>query len=121
MNEHANDEEILNELLKPEGESIYDKPKQKIKSMYESWEPEDLPEEYRGNYEIEFSGHYGGDSGRRRFKVKCLRCEQIVHENTTSPNCVIKDHEKAFTPELRCKKLDVINRQIDEPWRISKE
>jgi len=66
----------------------------KAKSIYESWTPDDLPPELYDRYEINFSGHIGGDTGRDRFVVKCRICGKTLHDNTTWPNAYISEHEK---------------------------
>lgn len=38
------------------------------------------------------TGDVGFDSGRPRFKVECLTCKEILHENTTGPSARIESH-----------------------------
>ena len=38
------------------------------------------------------TGDVGSDSGRPRFKVECLTCNEVLHENTTGPSVRIESH-----------------------------
>lgn len=38
------------------------------------------------------TGDVGIDSGRPRFKVECLTCNECLHENTTGPSLRIESH-----------------------------
>jgi len=73
------------------------------KSMYESWAPEDLPAGLQEFYEISATGDHGFDSGRQRFFVKCKRCGEILHKNTTGPNSYIASHEGKYGDQYACK------------------
>lgn len=64
-----------------------------IKGIYESWTPDDLPKYLKQFYSIEFANQHGCDTGRKRFKVTCLRCSKVLHEATTGPNEYVKQHE----------------------------
>jgi hypothetical protein len=62
-------------------------------AIYRTWEPTDVDPEIFKNYEVMFNGQYGTDTGRKRFKVKCLRCGELLHHSTTCPSPYIRDHE----------------------------
>ena len=38
------------------------------------------------------TGDRGSDSGRVRWRIECLTCRVILHENTTGPTTWIKQH-----------------------------
>lgn len=41
------------------------------------------------------TGDIGFDSGRPRFKVECLTCNTVLHENTTGPSARIDSHMRS--------------------------
>lgn len=45
-------------------------------------------------YVVEPTGDTGLHSGRDRFRVVCLTCDQVLHENTTGPSSRIRHHHK---------------------------
>lgn len=67
--------------------------------MFTDWTPEELPEKYRGKFEIADAGIGGIHSGRTRFRVKCNRCGQQLHEATTFPNHYIEHHACSVVAE----------------------
>lgn len=44
------------------------------------------------NFEIQETGDIGANSGRLRFSVKCKKCQQILHSNTTHPPAYTEGH-----------------------------
>ena len=69
-----------------------------MKSIYESWGPEDLPVTLHPFYEIKPTGDVGCDTGRTRFRVVCNRCKKVLHPNTTWPTAWIENHEGTIDP-----------------------
>jgi hypothetical protein len=60
-----------------------------------SWHPNELPEGVPAErYEVTDTGLTGVDSGRKRFSVRCVDCDRILHSATTGPNSHIKSHEE---------------------------
>lgn len=65
-----------------------------MNDLFHTWTPEDMPQGLKAKYEVTGTNLYGCDTGRRRFLVKCLDCNEVLHIATTGPNCYIKDHDE---------------------------
>lgn len=44
------------------------------------------------SYWVAPTNETGVHTGRRRYRVECLRCCEELHEGTTSPRCMIEQH-----------------------------
>jgi hypothetical protein len=67
----------------------------------------DLPEGQSRDYEIDAhllrvtaTAQVGWNTGRRRYRVECLTCGEVVHVATTGPHWNMRDHvrEKGIAP-----------------------
>ena len=67
---------------------------QKLNFSLKSFDKESLSEELKSRYQINETGDFGCDSGRKRFEVVCSECNMVVHSNTTCPASQIKYHEE---------------------------
>jgi len=47
------------------------------------------------------TGDEGCDTGRHRYKVQCLECTKILHENTTGPSTRILAHMREAHPGVK--------------------
>lgn len=74
------------------------KPSFTARGIYESFDINKLQPQDKAwldaNYEVTATGDMGCDTFRDRFRVVCKRCNKVLHENTTGPECRIKDHER---------------------------
>jgi hypothetical protein len=43
-------------------------------------------------FSMEWTGQEGLHTGRRRYAVKCLTCNEVLHEGTTGPADRINQH-----------------------------
>lgn len=62
--------------------------------VFKSWTLEELPEQFRENYEITSSGEEGFYSCREKFRVVCKKCKAVLHHSTTNPTFYIEWHAK---------------------------
>lgn len=67
---------------------------QKLNFSLKNFDKESLSEELKSRYQINETGEFGCDSGRKRFEVVCNQCNMVVHNNTTCPASQIKYHEQ---------------------------
>lgn len=69
-------------------------------SAYENAGPEEeLTFEKAGHtFLVSPTGDCGFDTGRKRYLVKCLSCNKVLHENTTGPGCLIREHLDPMFP-----------------------
>ena len=51
-------------------------------------------EKAKRRYRIEGVNQFGIHSNRRRYRVQCLECGEVLHESTTGPICWIEQHEQ---------------------------
>lgn len=45
-------------------------------------------------YLVQATGDVGCDSGRKRYRVECVTCKEVLHTNTTGPICNMDMHER---------------------------
>lgn len=43
-------------------------------------------------FKVEHTIDVGFDTGRNKYKVECLSCNKVLHENTTGPRAYIELH-----------------------------
>lgn len=48
-------------------------------------------------FEVTATKDVGCDTNRRRYRVKCVTCKTVLHENTTGPECRIRSHAAQLT------------------------
>jgi deoxyribonuclease V len=68
----------------------------------------------KARYNIQPTGDRGVDSGRPRYRVTCLACGAVVHENTAGPVPLIKQHNS----ECRNSLEEARKRARDQAKRI---
>lgn len=48
----------------------------------------------KGRYEFRGTEEFGIDTGRRRYRVTCLKCGRVVHPATTGPEVMAAQHDE---------------------------
>jgi formylmethanofuran dehydrogenase subunit E len=61
---------------------------------FDHWDPETMTDDQREKYEVLPTGDEGFHSMRAKFSVRCKKCGEVVHENTTGPDCMMEMHDK---------------------------
>ncbi len=68
-------------------------PKGKFSYLIDDGPDEDIEFEVLGvKFEVKRTEHIGVHSGRTRYFVRCVTCDEIIHEATTGPRPNIESH-----------------------------